>query len=99
MNSPMIKSYTDKTDAAFDVNKQYTNIHTNCDELGWAIYMPTDDVEEYGNTIETGRYYVKTNETFALEGNGWYCDTVVKKALQFTSITEADIKPQLKASG
>ena len=58
----------------------------------------TDDVEEYGNTIETGRYYVEANETFALEGNGWYGDSVVKKALQYKLTTEQDIKSQLKAS-
>ena len=68
----------------------------NCDEFGWAIYMPTDDVE-YDNTIETGRYYVETHETFALEGNGWYCDIVVKKALHYKLTTEQYIKFQLKA--
>ena len=65
MDSPLIEFYTDKADVASDVNKQYTNILMNCDELGWAIYMPTDDIEEYDNTIETGRYYDETNETFA----------------------------------
>ena len=45
MNSPLIGSYTNKADIAFDVNEQYTNILMNCDEFGWAIYMPTDEVE------------------------------------------------------
>ena len=45
INSPLIEFNTDKADVAFDVNKQYTNILMNCDEFGWAIYMPTDDVE------------------------------------------------------
>ena len=40
----------------------------NCDEFGWAIHMSNGDVEEYDNAIETGRSYVETNETFALEG-------------------------------
>ena len=98
MNSPLIEFYTDKADIAFDVNKQYTNILMNCDEFGWAVYMPTDQVEEYDGTIDTGRYYIETSECFALEGNGWYCDSVIKKALQFKLITEEDIKYQLKSS-
>ena len=44
MNSPLIEFYTDKADIAFDVNKQYTDILVNCDEYGWPIYMPTDEV-------------------------------------------------------
>ena len=58
--------YTNKADIAFDVNKQYTNILMNCDEFGWAIYMPTDEVEKYDGRIETGRYYIETTEAFAL---------------------------------
>ena len=50
------------------------------------------------NNIETGRYYVETTEAFALEGNGWYCGSVTKKALQYELITEEDIKYQFKAS-
>ena len=46
MNSPSIELYTDEANFAFDVNKQYTNVLMNCDEFGWAIYMPTDDVEQ-----------------------------------------------------
>ena len=38
----------------------------NCDEFGWAVYMPTDQVEEYDGTIDTGRYYIETSEAFAL---------------------------------
>ena len=33
MDSPLIESYTDETNPAFDVNKQYTDILINCDEL------------------------------------------------------------------
>ena len=70
----------------------------NCDEFGWAIYMPTDEVEKYDGRIEAGRYYIETTEAFALEGNGWYCDSVIKKALQFKLIAEEDIKFQLTSS-
>ena len=98
MNSPLIDFYTNKADIAFDVNKQYTKIVMNCDEFGWAIYMPTDEIEKYDGRIETGRYYIETAEAFALEGNGWYCASVIKKALQFKLIAEEDIICQLKPS-
>ena len=68
----------------------------NCDEFGWAIYMPTDEVEKYDGRIETCRHYIETAEAFALEGNGWYCDAIIKKALHFKLITEEDVKFQLK---
>ena len=97
MNPPLIEFCTDEANFAFDVNKQYTNILINCDELGWAIYMPTDEVGKYDNKIETGRYYAETTEAYALECNGWYCDSVTKKALQYKLITEEDTKYQLKA--
>ena len=70
----------------------------NCDEFGWAIYMPTDEVEKYDGRVETGRYYIEATEAFALEGNGWYCDSVFKKALQFKLITEEEVKFKLKSS-
>ena len=69
----------------------------NCDDFGWAIYMPTDEVEKYEGRVETGRYYIETTEAFALEGNGWYCDSVIKKALQFKLSTEEDIRFQLNS--
>ena len=98
MNSPLLEFYKEKGEIAFDVNKQYTNILINCDDYGWAIYMPTDEVEPYDGKIDTGRYWVDTNETFALEGNGWYCDSVVEKALKYKLITPENIKFQLKAT-
>ena len=49
--------------------------------------MPTDEVEIYEGRIGTGRYYVETTNTFALEGNGWYCDSVVDKAFEYKLIT------------
>ena len=66
MNSPLLEFYNDKADCAFDVNKQYTHILMNCEEFGLPIYMPTDQVEDYDDRIETGRYYIETNDVFAL---------------------------------
>ena len=34
--------------------------------------MPTDEVGIYDGRIGTGRYYVETTNSIALEGNGWY---------------------------
>ena len=68
----------------------------NCDGFGWAIYMPTDEVGKHDGRIETGRYYTETTEAFALEGNGWYCDSVIKVALPLKLTTEEDIRFQLK---
>ena len=45
MNSPLLEVYKDNGEIAFDINKQYTNILTKCDSYGWAMYMPTDEVE------------------------------------------------------
>ena len=87
MNSPLLECYKDKGEIAFDINKQYTNILTKCDSYGWAMYMPTDEVEIYDGRIDTGRYYVDTTNAFALEGNGWYCDSVVDKAFEYKLIT------------
>ena len=87
MNSPLLDVYKDTGEIAFDINQQYTNILTKCDSYGWAMYMPIDEVEIYDGRIDTGRYYVETTNAFALEGNGWYCDSVVDKALEYKLIT------------
>ena len=60
--------------------------------------MPTDEIEKYVNNIVAARYYVETTEAFALEGKGWYCDSLTKKTLQYKLITEEYIKYQLKTS-
>lgn len=70
----------------------------NCDSYGWAIYMPSDEEAIYDGRIDTGRYYVETAEVFVLEGNGWYCDPVIDKALDHELITSEDIKYQLNAT-
>ena len=92
MNSPLFGFYTNKADIACDVNKHYTIILMSCGEFGRAIYMPTDEVEKYGGRTETGRYYIETTDAFALEGNGWYCDSGIGKELQFKLITEEYVK-------
>ena len=70
----------------------------NCDNCGWPIYMPTDEVRLYDGVIGTGRYYIESTDGVALQGNGWYCDSAIDKALNCKLITSEDIKYQLKTS-
>ena len=60
--------------------------------------MPTDEVEIDDGRVDTGRHYVEATNAFALEGNGWYCDAAVAKALEYKLSTSEDIKYQLKAT-
>lgn len=59
----------------------------DCDQYGWAIYMQTGEVQPYDDKIDTGRYHVGADEKFALEDNGWYCDSVVVQALTYVLTT------------
>ena len=66
----------------------------NCDNYGWPIYMPTDEVRLYDGVIDTGRYYIESTDGFALQGNGWYCDSVIDMALNYMLITSEYVKYQ-----
>ena len=70
----------------------------NCCNYGWPTYMPTDGVSLYDGVIGTGRYYIESTDGFALQGNGWYCDSGIDKALTYKLIASAYIKYQLKTS-
>ena len=98
MNSLLLGFYKDNGEVAYDISKQYTNILMNCDNYGWPMYMPTDEVRLYDGVIDTGRYHIESTDGFALQGNGWYCDSVIDKALHYKLITSEDIKYQLNAS-
>ena len=41
--------------------------------------MPTDEVRLYDGVNDTEIYYIESTDGFALEGNGWYCDSVLKR--------------------
>ena len=58
--------------------------------------MPTDEEAIHDGRIDKGRYYVEG--VFVLEGNGWYCDSVIDKALDHNLITSEDINYQLNAT-
>ena len=64
MNSPFLEFYEKSGDIAFDINIQYTNILCNCDKYGWSLYTPTDEVKEFDGEIDTGLYYIETNNYF-----------------------------------
>ena len=70
----------------------------NCDKFGWAVYNPTDDVKLFDGRIETGRYFIETDEKLLFSGNGWYADIVVEKAVNYGVIELEDIEFQIKPS-
>ena len=98
MNSPLLEFYKSKGEIAFDINKQYTNILMNCDKFGWSVFMPTDEVKIFDDRIETGRYYIETDDNFLFSGNGWYADILVEKAVNYELIDLENIKFQIKPS-
>ena len=57
MNSPLLKLYKDEGEVSYDISKTYTNTLMNCDNYGWPLYMPTDEVRLYDGVIDTGRYH------------------------------------------
>ena len=63
------------------IDNIYTNILMNCDNYDWPICMPTDEVRLYDGVFDTGRYYIESTGGFALQCNGWYCDSAIDKAL------------------
>ena len=99
INSPFLEFYKNNGQAAYDRNKQYTSILRSCDDFGWPIFNPTDDVKRYpGENIETGLYFVEASNGFPLKGNGLYFDSVVEKALTYELITKEDITYYIKPS-
>ena len=100
INSPFLEFYKNSGQVAYDKNKQYTSILRSCDNSGWSLFNPTDEVKRYDSTsdIETGLYFIETSNSFPLKGNGWYFDGVVEKALQYELITKYDIKYYIKQS-
>ena len=98
MNSPLSVFYKDKGEVAYYINKQYTSILMNCENDGWPVCMPTDEVRLCDGVGDSGRYYIESTGGFALQGNGWHCDSGSDKALNYKLIASEDIKYQLKAS-
>jgi hypothetical protein len=98
MNSPFTEFYKNQGQVAYDVNKQYTSILSKGDKYGWALYSPMDKVEPFDGKIQTGFYFITTENYKPLKGNGWYCDYVVDKAINLKIINKENIIYQLKSS-
>ena len=58
MNSPILEFNKDEGEAAYDINKQRTNILMNCDNYGRPVFMPTDEARLYDGVIGTGKCYI-----------------------------------------
>ena len=48
--------------------------------------------------IQVGIMWKQLRNAFALEGNGWYCDSLIDKAFEHKLITSEDTRYQLKAT-
>ena len=68
INSPFLEFYKNSGQVAYDKNKQYTSILRSCDNFGWSLFNPTDEVKRYpGENIETGLYFVEISNSFQLK--------------------------------
>ena len=61
-NSPFLEFYKNSGKVAYDKNKQYTSILRSCDDFGWSLFSPTDEVKRLNPiaNIETGLYFIET---------------------------------------
>ena len=87
IHPPLSELYKDQGEVAYAINKQYASILMNCDNHGWRIYLPTGEVRLYDGVIDIGRNYTESTDGFALQGNGWYCDSLIDKASTYELIT------------
>jgi predicted GIY-YIG superfamily endonuclease len=77
---------------SYDINKCYSSCLKE-NELGWAVYSATDNIEKYEKEdIVTGFYYVESENYFPLKGNGIYSGELVQFCLDENIITKDDIK-------
>jgi len=80
-----------------DMNKCRRNILLNygCD---FPRYSVLDDIEKFDGKLETGFYYLETDNTFPLRKNGFYSYPIVSYCLKENIINTSDIKYQFKSS-
>jgi hypothetical protein len=63
------------------------------------VFTVFDKVEEYKkNSIKAGLYFVETENTLLLRGNGWYYHNMIDYCLQNKIITKDNIKFMIKSS-
>jgi len=77
----------------YDQCKHYASCLYQCD-MGWPVYNPMDEMDDFDGNIKTGFYYIETAQSFPLRGNGWYSDELVKECLNDKLITLSNIKYQ-----
>ena len=80
-----------------DENKCRRNILLNYG-YDFPRYSVLDDIESFDGKLETGFYYIETENTFPLRGNGFYATPAVKFTLDRNIISMNDIKYQFKSS-
>ena len=84
---------------AYDYNKHYTSCLMGQDvKYGWAIYNVFDEVKPFDGKIETGYYFVKTDNFFPFKGNGWYDADLVDYGINQCIINKDNITHQYKSS-
>ena len=100
INSLFLEFYSNSGKVAYVTNKQHTSILRSCDDFGWPMFNPTDEVNMFNtiSDIETGVYFVETFNSFPLTGDVWYFDGVVAAALKYEFITKEDINYYIKPS-
>jgi hypothetical protein len=78
-----------------DINKCRTNILYHGQE-SFCVFSVMDDVKPFTLTdkIDAGLYFVESNNTFPLRGNGWYYHPMIK----YNIISLTDIKYVIKSS-
>ena len=69
INSPFLEFYKNNGQVAYDKNKQFTIILRSCDNFGWSLFNPTDEVKRYDSIsdIETGLNFVESSNSFPLK--------------------------------
>ena len=84
---------------AYDYNKHYTSclMGKGC-SFGWPVYSVFDDVKSFDGEIETGFYYINTNNFFPFKGAGWYDADLVYYACECKLISKKNILLQYKSS-
>lgn len=66
--------------AGTDIIKAYSSILDNpLDD--WLVYEITDEIEFYNGKLQTGLYFVKTDDLTILHKTNWYSNTIINYAL------------------
>lgn len=63
-----------------DIIKDYSSILDKPID-DWLVYQLTDEVEFYNGKLQTGLYFVKTDDLTILHKTNWYSNTIIQYAL------------------